>query len=512
VISLKNIVFFLTGNYLSEDIEILVAVIIILVTSVVLFFLYRNVVSELRKFKEERIAFKKDKEAASGNKDEESVEHLFEKKDRAPKKFTGDIFQQLDQTLQYEKEGMVSALFYLNLDNFKSSVEKMGGDVANKAIKEIAQRLKKVGEKKHLSGNWKEDIFLYYYPGPIDNELIKQMANQLMTAVSAPLKSTTELLTTSMGIALFPYDGINASQLVKNAEVALYVAKKQGKNQFALYSAELLESEQFNVTYYQEIKRSIQNEEFILYYQPMVDVKTGKIIAFESLLRWNHPTLGVLPPSKFLNVMDLTGDITWFGSWGFERVVKQYVQWKKLFRIRDLFISINLSPKQLMMDGLARTFFDIVRKNEFDTESFCLEIIDYYTVVRNPIALHNMNEFRRYGFRVAMDDLGDQYELLTDMDRVIANIIKINREDILKIVNGSEGSDKVLRTIGLATQKQKVVIAEGIEDERMVQMLSTHGVRFMQGYYFSPPKSTDEAQAMLKTPPWGMHSFSKLTK
>ncbi|MDZ4195610.1 MAG: diguanylate cyclase, partial [Candidatus Izemoplasmatales bacterium] len=146
---MKNIVFFLTGNYLSEDIEILVAVIIILVTSVVLFFLYRNVVSELRKFKEERINLKKDKEAALGNKDEESVEHLFEKKDRAPKKLSGDIFQQLDQTLQYEKEGMVSALFYLNLDNFKSSVEKMGGDAANKAIKEIAQRLKKVGEKKH---------------------------------------------------------------------------------------------------------------------------------------------------------------------------------------------------------------------------------------------------------------------------------------------------------------------------------------------------------------------------
>lgn len=499
-----------SDRYLSEDMEILVASIIIIVTSVILFFLYRNIAVELRKTKEERLALKAQRDQAKGKIDD-TKEHLFvdEKK---PKKITGTIYEQIDQTLAYEKEGTVSALFYLNLDGFKSVVEKIGSDEANKAIKEIAARLKKVGEKKHLAGSWKDDVFLFYYPGPIDNNLIRDMASKIQEAVSIPLKKTQDILTTSIGIAVFPYDGIRASQLVKNAEVALYVAKKQGKNQFAMYSAELLEAEQFNMSYYQEIKKSIQNEEFILYYQPIVDVKTGKIIGFESLLRWNHPTMGVLPPGKFLNVMDLTGDITWFGTWGFERVVKQLVAWKKLFRIRDIFISINLSPKQLMMDGLARTFFDIIRKYELDTESICFEIIDYYTVIRNPIAASNLHEFRRYGFRVAMDDLGENFELIQDMDKIVANMIKISREDVLKVSRGEEGSDKIMRTISLAISKQKVVVTEGIEDERMISEFAALQVRFMQGYYFSQPKSTEETQAMLKTPPWNMHSFSKLIK
>ncbi len=222
--------------------------------------------------------------------------------------------------------------------------------------------------------------------------------------------------------------------------------------------------------------------------------------------------MGVLPPSKFLNVMDLTGDITWFGSWGFERVVKQYVQWKNLYRIRDMFISINLSPKQLMMDGLAKTFFDIVRKNEFDTEAFCLEIIDFYTVVKSPIAVHNLQEFRRYGFRLAVDDLGDNFELIADMDRLIANIVKINREDMMKIENNFEEAEQILRVITAAIAKQKVVIVEGIENEAMISLLAAQQVRFMQGYYFGAPKSTEETQKLLKNPPWGMNSFSKLIR
>ena len=502
---------FLQGDrYLSQDMEILVASIIIVITSIALFFLYRNVIKELKKSKEERMALKQ-KEAFEKADQEDSKEHLFTDTKKV-KKASGSILDQVDYALAMETEGTVSALFYLNLDNFASVVEKIGEDEANKAIKEITQRLKKLGEKKHLAGNWKEDIFLYYYPGPIDHNLINEMANQLLEQVSIPLKKSGEILTTSIGITVFPYDGITAQALVKNAEVAVYVAKKQGKNQFAMYSAELLEAEQFNVTYYQEIKKSIQNEEFILYYQPIVDVKTGKIIGFESLLRWNHPTMGVLPPGKFLNVMDLTGDITWFGTWGFERVVKQLVAWKKLFRIRDMFISINLSPKQLMMDHLARRFFDIIRKYELDTESICLEIIDYYTVIKHPIASSNLAEFRRYGFRVAIDDLGENFELVNDLDKVPANIIKISRDDILRVVRNEESSEKIVRVISQAIAKQKVVISEGIEDDAMVQSLSSYQVRFMQGYFFSAAKSTEEATAMLKNPPWNMHSFSKIIK
>jgi diguanylate cyclase (GGDEF)-like protein len=504
-------IFRLADVYVADQMEIFVAVIIIVSTILIFFFMFRTVSKDFRKEREALLAMKQEQREAKKAANPVTKEHLFEGK-AVQKPKGGDIVDQIEFTLKGEKEGTVSALFYLNLDNFKSTVEKIGAEVAGKALKEIAGKLKKFGDKTHISGNWKDDIFLYYYPGPIDNDLIKQMGEKILATVSEPLKSTPEILTTSIGVVLFPFDGIHANQLIKNAEIALYVAKKQGKNQYSMYSAEPLDVEQFNMTYYQEIKRSIQNEEFVLYYQPMVDIKTGKIIGLESLLRWNHPTMGVLPPAKFLNVMDLTGDITWFGSWGFERVVKQYVIWKNLYRIRDMFISINLSPKQLMMDGLAKTFFDIVRKNEFDTEAFCLEIIDFYTVIKSPIAVHNLQEFRRYGFRLAVDDLGDNFELIADMDRLIANIVKINREDMMKIENNYEEAEQILRVITAAIAKQKVVIVEGIENEAMISLLAAQQVRFMQGYYFGAPKSTEETQKLLKNPPWGMNSFSKLIR
>jgi len=311
---------------------------------------------------------------------------------------------------------------------------------------------------------------------------------------------------------LFPFDGITVAQLIKNAEVALYVAKKQGKNQFALYSNELIEKEQYNINYYHEIKKSISNDEFLLYYQPIVDVKTAKLIGLESLLRWNHPTMGILSPGKFLNVMDLTGDITWFGTWGFEKIVQQYVAWKKNFRIKDMFISTNLSPKQLMTENLAKAFFEIVKKYHFDSESFCLEIIDYYTVIKNQTALFNLAEFRRYGFRIAVDDMGDGFELATGMDKVAANIIKISREDVLKIVNNFEEADKIERVITAALKMQKVVIAEGIEDEAMIRLMNSKGIRFFQGYYFSQPKSAEETGILFKKTPWTYEHLTEVIK
>jgi len=177
-----------------------------------------------------------------------------------------------------------------------------------------------------------------------------------------------------------------------------------------------------------------------------------------------------------------------------------------------MFISTNLSPKQLMTENLAKAFFEIVKKYHFDTESFCLEIIDYYTVIKNPTAVFNLSEFRRYGFRIAIDDMGDQFELATGLDKVSANIIKICREDVLKIVNKFEEAEKIDRVIQAALKLQKVVIAEGIEDEAMVRLMNAKGVRFLQGYFFSQPKSSEETMQLFKKTPWSFEQLAEITK
>jgi len=488
--------------YMSQGFEIVTAVVIIIVTAFVAFMLFRSVRAD---FKQEIENRKLTREALSESKEAEKDKLVVDRKSISKK--SKDVVALIDQELYRAKEGEVSVLFYLNLDNFRSIVKEFGDEKTGKILEEIAGRLKRVGDKRSVAGHRDSDVFLYYLPGPVDNDVIAKYADLILKTVAEPLKAVEGSITTSIGIVLFPFDGISVAQLVKNAEVALYVAKKKGKNQYAMYSSELIEKEQFNANYYHEIKESIKNDEFLLYYQPIVDTKTGRLIGLESLLRWNHPTLGILPPGKFLNVMDLTGDITWFGAWGFEKIVEQYVSWKKNLRIKDIFISTNLSPKQLELDNLARTFYEVVKRQHFEPEAFCLEIIDYYTVVKNPVAVQNMNEFRRYGFRIAIDDLGDQFELIQDMTRVPANIIKISREDVLKIMNKFDESEKIERVIASALAKQKVVIAEGIEDTGMLADLAALGVRFMQGYYFSQPKSTEETAQILKKTPWNVAEF-----
>jgi diguanylate cyclase (GGDEF)-like protein len=496
---------------LPEGFEILVAVLILLVTLVIMFFLTRSVIRDFKKVAEDRRYLREQKEQDKA-KDKNDKSGVFEDRKLVSRK-SRDLLALIDQEIYRAKEGNVSVLFYLNLDNFHYVAERFGEAKAQKAIEEIGTKIKKVGDaKKAIAGPHENDTFLYYLPGPVDNDVIVKYADDLLKAVNSPLKAIEEQVTTSIGVVIFPFDGISAQQLLKNAEIALYVAKKQGKNQYAMYSTDLIEKEQFNINYYHEIKKSISNDEFLLYYQPIVDIKTGKLIGLESLLRWNHPTMGILSPGKFLNVMELTGDITWFGTWGFEKIVKQYVDWKKLFRIKDMYISTNLSPKQLMTENLAKAFFDIVKKYHFDTESFCLEIIDYYTVIKNPTAVFNLSEFRRYGFRLAIDDMGDQFELATGMDKVSANIIKINREDVLKIVNGFEEADKIDRVIQAGLKMQKVVIAEGIEDESMIRLMNARGVRFLQGYYFSQPKSSEDTAQLFKKTPWSFEQLAEIIK
>ncbi|MFA5007166.1 MAG: GGDEF and EAL domain-containing protein [Candidatus Izemoplasmatales bacterium] len=494
--------------YLSQGFEVVVAVVIILVTAFAAFMLYRSVRADFRQEIENRKLMKEALAEAKGGDDKDK---LFADKKAISKK-SKDIYALVDQELARAKEGEVSVLFYMNIDDFRRVVKDYGQDKADKVVDEIAGRLRKLGDKRSVAGHKEHDVFLYYLPGPVDNDVIKQYAGMILKTVAEPLKAVDGAITTSIGVVVFPFDGISVAQLVKNAEIALYVAKKKGKNQFALYSSELIEKEQFNANYYHEIKESIKNDEFLLYYQPIVDVKTGRLIGLESLLRWNHPTLGILPPGKFLNVMELTGDITWFGAWGFEKIVEQYVAWKKSLRIKDIFISTNLSPKQLELENLARTFYEIVKKQHFEPEAFCLEIIDYYTVVKNPVCVQNLNEFRRFGFRIAIDDLGDQFELIQDMTRIPANIVKIAREDVLKIMNKFEEAEKIERVIAAALSRQKVVIAEGVEDTAMLADLAGLGVRFMQGYYFSPPKSIEETAQILKKTPWSVAEFGIQTR
>ena len=490
--------------YRGEGFELIVSLVIIIITIVGLVFLFRNILHELRDFREKRLIRRNE----DVDEDDTSKSHLLVER-RTANKNSNDIAGLINQRIYQAKEGSIAVLFLLNLDEFKFVVDKYEQKDIQKVINDIQKRLRKLTEDQSVAGHFKKDSFVYYMTGEVSNERIEAKSKELLDAVNEPFKAIDETLTTSIGISIFPYDGITAHHLIEKAEIALYVAKKEGKNKHALYSEDLIDKEQFNMDYYQQIKQSIENDEFLLYYQPIVDLRAGRIIGMESLLRWNHPTMGILSPGKFLNVMELTGDITWFGTWGFDQIVKVFKQWKQKFRLRDMFISTNLSPKQLMVEGLAEKFYEIVRRHEMSPEHFCLEIIDYYALLPNSVAFENLAAFRKYGFRLAIDDLGDDYQIVDDMSVIPAGIVKISRQDMLKVYEQRNDSDDIIRAIHTAIGNQKVLVAEGIEDQDMIRSMADLGIRFMQGYYFSKPKAIDEIEKLFVANPWDMDSFKE---
>lgn len=490
----------------AQAYEVVVAVVLIVLTGFSMFFLYRNVLFHIRRNRKEKEAMQKNLEEAKEVGNEKIISSSNKKMS------TNSLLAEINQEILNAKEGSLRLFFAINIDNFRYIVDKYEQKDINKVIAEISKRLNKLGSKTDISGHYEKDVFIFYYTGEINNEVINQKANELLEMIREPLKLDDNELTASIGVCVFPYDGINAENLLKNAEVALYVAKKEGKNRFYMYSENLIEKEQFNINYYKEIKKSIEKDEFLLYYQPIVDVRTGRIIGLESLLRWQHPTMGILPPGKFLNVMDLTGDITWFGVWGFEKVASQYNAWQNTIKFRDLFISINLSPKQLYVEDLAKQFYDITIKHGLSPEKFALEILDYYTITKNQIALYNLKEFRKYGFRVAIDDMGDNFSVIDDMTKISASIFKLSRENLLLVMDHDDNSERIEKVIMTAKANQKIVIAEGIEDEEMIKKMASWDLRFMQGFYFSAPVTVEEIEKMLKKSPWNMSSFSHLIR
>ncbi len=487
--------------------ELVAAIVIIALTGVALFFLYRNLVHEMREIRKNKKAISDEDEMLEDSGDD--VSKLLTDVDEPKVK---NILSFIEYAVKKTPEGKLGVLYYVNIDNFKTAVADIYDEkTIDKVIQEIEKKLGKYCSKEALFGHLEEDTFLYYCKDTVDTEHISSIGDELLELFREPLKSIEDNLTASIGAAVYPYDGINAKQLLKNAELATYVSKKESKNSFKMFSEDLIQSEKFNIDYYQEIKKSIKNDEFILYYQAIIDIKTGRIIGLESLLRWNHPKMGILPPSRFINVMELTGDIVWFGAWGFEKTVAQFKFWTQKYRVRDMFISTNLSPKQLEVSGLPEQFFKITEKYGLSPERFCLEIIDYYGILKNQAAMQNIAKFRKYGFRIAIDDVGPDFAIIQDMKDIIPGIFKITRAFVTQLYENGEDINQIKTVIKNAKENSKIVIAEGLENESMIQAIYDNDVRFMQGYFFNHPQSVDEIEVVLNDPPWDMSTFNHIT-
>ncbi|MCI5745207.1 MAG: phosphodiesterase [Erysipelotrichaceae bacterium] len=401
------------------------------------------------------------------------------------------------------------SLFLIELDNAKSLRDTFGEKQYSHFYKALTKKIFNTLPKNSLVCNMGNDQLAILLRGTLPVGKIQAFADSLMNLIQAPvsissIETSRVAIDASMGIVIYPVGGANAKDLLKNADMALYMCKKDTSKNYVIFSNNIDKTEKENMEYYHQIKDAMRNKEFTLVYQPIIDTKTNEFIGCEALIRWVHPTLGVLSPNKFLNIMEHTGDITWVGKWGIEVICSQYLEWQKneAFANKNFMISFNLSPKQLLDPQIALDFQSIVKRYRVDPHHICLEIVEFAMFEKYGIIGENIQKLHNIGFSIAIDDFGLDVNSLARISSLPLDIIKFEK-DFVSVAQENYMMTKVVNMlVDFANEKQKLVIAEGVETLQAMEKINSFGISCMQGYLFSRPISSAQMTQYVLDEQW----------
>ncbi len=406
------------------------------------------------------------------------------------------IGQALSYAGRYRR--MVAVLF-ADLDNFKFINDSLGHDTGDQLLKIATGRLLQCVRSIDTVARHGGDEFVVVIPDIAKSEEAADVARRIQDAVCRPFEvGGHELVVScSIGISVFPRDGTDSGTLLKNADVAMYRAKEQGRNNFQFYTAELNEKAVARMTMEKHLRRALERGEFLLHYQPQVDVKVGRIIGAEALLRWQNPELGFILPERFIPLAEDTGLIVPIGEWVLKAACEQNMKWQDA-GLPPLLMAVNLSPRHFRRVRLVETVDSILRETGLDPRFLDLEIIESLLLNDVENAIVTLRKFKELGVLLTMDDFGTGYSSLGYLKRFPFDKIKIDRS-FVRDITGDPGSAAIAGTIiSLARNLDLRVIAEGVETEGQLEFLISHGCDEIQGFYFSYPLTADEFDRALR--------------
>jgi diguanylate cyclase (GGDEF)-like protein len=393
----------------------------------------------------------------------------------------------LEQAINIAKRtGGKIAVVFMDLDHFKRINDTMGHDIGDTVLIHVAKRLKKVIRETDTLARIGGDEFIFILTNIIKDEVVYELIRRMIRSVNEPLHVNDHTLSIgcSLGIAFYPDDGESGDVLSKNADIAMYEAKAKGRNNFQCFNATMESNLHHLLQLENEILRGIRESEFELYYQPKVKTDEGVIVGAEVLLRWNHPTRGVLSPDAFVGIAEESGLIYPLGEWVLEPAFDQLARWQK--RGWSLSLAINLSVKQIENPHFIDTVKTLLARHAVSPALVELEITESFSVgsEKNIEALHHL---KALGVSLAIDDFGTGYSSLSYLNKLPIDTIKIDRSFITNML---ENEDQ-LALVKIILQTAKIldleVVAEGVESEEELAMLQHLACPYFQGFYFSKP-------------------------
>jgi len=400
-----------------------------------------------------------------------------------------------------EREGISGAIFFLDLDRFKTINDSLGHGVGDRLLHQVASRLIRVCRIEDTVARFGGDEFVILVDDIESQEQAFLIAEKILHIFDKKfhIQGYELNVSTSIGISVFPAHGSDVEQLTKHADIAMYAAKSLGRNRYQLFANEFLESAIAGLTLEHEMLNALVNEEFFLMYQPQYTTKERTLAGFEGLIRWQHPEHGLIPPSDFIPVAESTGQIEQIGLWVFSEVCKKIVEWNKAgYRFNR--ISFNLSQRQLMDSTLADQLIQVMQKTgaiDFAHQIEC-EITESLIIKQTDIALDTINKLKQAGILLAIDDFGTGHSSLVNLKRFPLDRLKIDREFVRDIGRDKNDEAIIRATIALAKGFDLDVIAEGVEEESQMQFLQDVGCHEVQGYLLNRPLSVEQCEVLLE--------------
>ncbi|MFC4099702.1 putative bifunctional diguanylate cyclase/phosphodiesterase [Paenibacillus xanthanilyticus] len=387
------------------------------------------------------------------------------------------------------------AFIYLDLDRFKLVNDSLGHTEGDRLLKEVATRLKSCIRDNDLVARMGGDEFMFMLRSVHHEHEIAGVAERILQAFEEPfILGVHEFhVTPSMGIALYPKDGTDIETLMVQADSAMYQAKASGKNTFKFFDSDMRIITGGQLALETAMRRAIEQEQFSLHYQPQMDTQTGKLIGIEALIRWQHPTMGMIPPSRFIPLAEETGLILPIGQWVMREACRQNKAWQEA-GYAPMRMSINLSAKQFTKSDLIESISSVLDETSLTPDFLELEITESMTMDVNSTVM-TLNGLRKLGVQIAMDDFGTGYSSLNHLKRFGLHRLKIDQSFVRDIMTDTNDADIVGSIIVMAHRLGLRVIAEGVENKEQYEFLQEHLCDEVQGYYFSKPLPAEELES-----------------
>jgi diguanylate cyclase (GGDEF)-like protein/PAS domain S-box-containing protein len=401
------------------------------------------------------------------------------------------------------------AVLFMDLDGFKMINDSMGHLIGDQLLIGVASRLEKclrstdtvsrIGETFTVArlGGDEFTVLLDHIKDPSD---AKRAAERMMKALASPfILGGKEVFTSvSIGIALSNSSYEQAEDILRDADTAMYRAKSLGKARYEVFDADMRASVIARLQLETDLRHALEREEFRNFYQPIVDLASGEIVGFEALLRWQHPTRGLLGPEEFIPVAEETGLIRELGWWNLREACRQISEWRAALAAHShLTISVNLSAKQFLQPNLVEDIRKFLRELALAPEALKLEITESTVMADPAAAVEMLQQIKSLGIRLAIDDFGTGYSSLSYLHRFPLDTLKIDRSFISGMGEEGEGMEIARTILPMANNLRLDVVAEGVETIQQVAMLKKLHCKYAQGFYFSRPLSAEGTAALL---------------